>query len=657
MPYFAQFPLSRITTISMSGRFRHQASAVLIAAMCFVQPVLAADDTSVAPSTVDATEQPETTPVKELDDTSGPVDQAQRYDQGVTIQRVTIEGNQLIDETEIKRAIATRPGSLYNKKTLKDDLRRIYDMGYFTEKIKATPIATNQGIVLKIRVEENVPVTRFVIQGNSALSNKELIDVFATQTGLPQNIGQLNDGIEKVEKAYADKGYILARVKGIEDDPDGTINIDINEGTIDSVQFVGNRKTRDSVLRRMMATEPGDVYNEKSVGQDLKRIFSSQAFGDVRRVITASAENPDKYDLVVEVDEKRTGAISLGGGLDTSTGLFGSLGYSDPNFLGRGQNFTSGASVGTGYIGRDISQANSRIYQFEVGWTNPSINDGDNALSANLFGRDLASFNIPLGIERRIGSELTWSRPIKSIKGASFSLGLRGEDVTIRDAASQATLDEYGISATDRDGQLNGGSFVSLSPTVAFDTRDNRFNPTRGWLNTFSTTAAGGINGGSYGTLSANVRKYYKIRDGITLALNAQGASNVIGDIPDFNMFRMGGAYTVRGYQEGGLGSGNRFLMASAELRTKVPFLGPLKQKFPILDTLNFATFFDVGQVYGLSTGSQAFDRPGTGASIGAGLRFNIPALGPIRVDYAFPLASSGSRYTRSFNFGVGQKF
>jgi outer membrane protein insertion porin family len=621
---------------------------------CLAQPVLADDSLSTS---LNATEPTPNTPVNAIDDSTGPADQAQRYDQGVTIQKVTIEGNQLIDETEIKRAIATRPGSLYNKQTLKDDLRRIYDMGYFTEKIKATPIATNQGIILKIRVEENVPVTGFVVQGNSVMSNKELLGIFSGQTGLPQNIGQLNEGIEKVEKAYADKGYILARVKGIKDDPDGTINIEVNEGSVDSIQFVGNRKTKDNVLRRMMTTKTGDVYNEKSVSQDLKRIFSTQAFGDVRRVITASPENPDKYNLVVEVDEKRTGAISLGGGLDTQTGIFGSLGYSDPNFLGKGQTFNSALSVGSGYIGRDISQANSRIYQFDVGWTNPSINDTNNALSVNLYGRDLASFNIPLGIERRIGSEVVWSKPLESIKNASFSLGLRGERISMRDAALQSTLDEFGINDTDRKAQLKGGSFVSLSPTIAFDTRDNRFNPTTGWLNTFTTTGAAGLSGSSYGTVSTNIRRYFKIRDGVTLALNTQAGSNLLGDIPDFNMFRMGGAYTVRGYQEGGLGAGNRFLLASAELRTKVPFLGPLKQKFPILDTLNLATFFDVGQVYGLSSASKAFDRPGVGASIGAGLRFNIPALGPIRLDYAFPLASANSRYTRSFNFGVGQKF
>ncbi|MGG2319889.1 POTRA domain-containing protein, partial [Salmonella enterica] len=90
------------------------------------------------------------------------------------------------------------------------------------------------------------------IEGNSIIEDSELQAIFASQTGMPQNIGQLNESIEKVEKLYADKGYVLARVSNIEDDPDGVINLKINEGTIDKVQFVGNRKTKDFVIKRLM---------------------------------------------------------------------------------------------------------------------------------------------------------------------------------------------------------------------------------------------------------------------------------------------------------------------------------------------------------------------------------------------------------------------
>lgn len=580
----------------------------------------------------------------------------ERYDQGLTINRIEIEGNHLIKDEKIRENMVIRPGSLYSKNNLKQDLRRIYDMGYFTEKLKAVPISTSDGIVLRIVVQENAPVTGVNIEGNTIISDSELQAIFADQTGLPQNIGQLNESIEKVEKLYADKGYVLARVTDIQDDPDGVINLKINEGQLDKVQFVGNRKTKDFVIKRAMVTKEGAVYNEKVLSEDLKRIFSSQAFSDVRRVITASPDNPDKYNLTIEVDEKRTGAISLGGGLDTGTGLFGSVGYNDPNFLGRGQNFSSIFAVGTGVLFRNSdTQARARNYQFDVGWSDPSFMESDNSLSVNLYGRDYASLNIPLGVERRIGSEIAWGRPLTSHRHTSFGLSLRGEHVGIRDFADDQDLADYGISQDERDQFIKGGTFVSLSPTIAFDNRDNRFEPTSGWLNTFSLTGAYGLNNQSYGMATANIRKYIKIRDGLTLALNGQGGHSLLGDVPAFNMYRMGGTYSVRGFQEGGLGIGNGFLMGSAELRAKIPFRGKLAQ-IPVLNSLSTVLFADAGTLIGQSDINDQFDRNGLGASVGAGIRLNMPGVGPIRIDYALPIGGNKD-YIRRFNFGVGQKF
>lgn len=615
-----------------------------------------AQDALAPAGDITSSEETTPTPLSEFAPNEVRAARNQRYDQGLTVNKISIEGNKLIQSDKIKDSMVIRPGSLYSKSTLKDDLRRIYDMGYFTEKIKAVPVSTSEGIVLRIVVQENAPVTGVHIDGNTIVDDTELQSIFASQTGMPQNIGQLNESIEKVEKLYADKGYVLARVSNIEDDPDGVINLKINEGTIDKVQFVGNRKTKDFVIKRLMVTKVGDVYNEKALADDLKRIFGTQAFSDVRRVITASPDNPDKYNLTVEVDEKRTGAISVGGGIDTTTGLFGSLGYNDPNFLGRGQNVNSVFAVGSGIIGRDrATQASARTYQFDVGWSDPSFRNTPNSLSANLYGRDYSSFNVPLGIERRIGTELAWGAPLSNFKNTSMGLSLRGENVRIRDFANNNDLREFGISRPDRKDQLKGGTFVSLSPTLAFDTRDNRFNPTSGWLNTVSLTGAYGLSNNSYGLVSANLRKYVKLREGITLALNAQGGHSLMGDIPEFNMFRMGGAYSVRGFQEGGLGIGNGYLLSTAELRAKVPMIGKLKT-IPVLNSLSLATFLDAGTVLGESNFNSIFNRTGNGMSTGLGVRLNMPGIGPIRIDYAIPLAG-GSKYNRAWNFGVGEKF
>jgi outer membrane protein insertion porin family len=645
----------RLPLLKMCSPYFSRLAALLFVSVGVLHYAAWAED-SLPPAGDIPAEESTPTPLSEFAPDDIRPARGQRYDQGLTITRISIEGNRLINEQKIKDTMLIRPGSIYSKSALKEDLRRIYDMGYFTEKIKAVPVSTSEGISLRIVVQENAPVTGVKIEGNTLISDSELQAIFAGQTGLPQNIGQLNESIEKIEKLYADKGFVLARVTGIEDDPDGVINLKINEGIIDKVQFVGNRKTKDYVLKRMMNTDAGKVYNEKVLAEDLKRIIGTQAYSDVRRVITASPDNPDKYNLTIEVDEKRTGAISLGGGVDTATGLFGSIGYNDPNFLGRGQNINSVFAVGTGvlYRNKDV-QADTRTFQFDVGWSDPSFMNTYNSVSANAYGRNLASFNIPLGVERRIGAELGWGAPLLKLRNTAIGLSLRGETVNMKEYADRSDLAEFNITKEQRKKQLEGGTYISLSPTIAFDTRDNRFSPTTGWLSTISLTGAYGIGNDSYTGVAANVRRYLKIRDGITLALNAQGGTTLLGDVPDFNMYRLGGTYSVRGFQEGGLGIGNGFLMGSAELRAKVPLFGKLKT-IPVLNTLTAVGFVDAGTLMGESDLNKIFNRPGNGLATGFGVRFNMPGVGPIRIDYAIPLTGKGD-YTRYWSFGIGEKF
>ena len=136
-------------------------------------------------------------------------------------------------------------------------------MGFFTEKMKAIPIENPDGsITLKILLEENIPVKDVVIDGNTVISTDELMPLVADLIGKPQNIDEVNQAIERINQCYSSKGYILARVDTIYDDPDGTINIGLKEGTINKILIAGNKKTKEYVITRNILTEPGMVYNE-----------------------------------------------------------------------------------------------------------------------------------------------------------------------------------------------------------------------------------------------------------------------------------------------------------------------------------------------------------------------------------------------------------
>lgn len=585
------------------------------------------------------------------------------YDEAITIKNIEISGNRLIKSDQIMKSIPLSNGSHFDRDEVQKGLKSIYDMGYFSEKIKAVPETSPTGITLKIQVEENVPVTGINISGNTVVSSEELNSLFKDQYGLPQNLTELNRSVQSIEDLYKSKGYELARVKKISDDPDGMINIEVNEGIIDKVAFTGNKKTKDYVIKRNIMTTAGSVYNDKTVTQDLSRLMASKSFSDVRRVISASEENPDKYNLTIEVDEKRTGSISLGGGVDTGTGLFGSIGYVNTNLAGRGQELSLTSTVGGGVAFNESDVIKRANFQFEAKFTEPRLNQSLNSLELSAFGRDYASYQVPLAIERRIGGSVELARPIKRIPNLAGSFNFGTEYVKMREGDRGKIEELYaskGLDIAQRANQLESGTYISFGPSLFYDTRNRLLNTTDGWLVSAGLSENIAISGdaGTYTRGEIGIRRFFPIGKKSTFTIGSKVGAKIVGDMPEFASFRLGGSSTVRGFREGDVGNGSAYMLASAEYRTPIPFV----EKFTDINffkDMRLAGFIDAGSLMRETITDQIYSRPGYGISAGGGLRINIPVMGSIKVDYAYPLTSLGAGVKKKarFNFGFGDRY
>lgn len=178
------------------------------------------------------------------------------------VEDVKIEGNRLVPTEEITNVVKTKIGDKYDRDAVMQDLKAVSNLGYFDDQsLQVNPELTGSGILLKIRVTENAPITQFSIRGNEAISTEEITKLFADQLGKPQNLNALSAAIEKVEQGYHERGFVLARVTDVKDDPDGSVELVINEGTIDKVEIVGNKKTKDFIIRNNIKLKPGAVYN------------------------------------------------------------------------------------------------------------------------------------------------------------------------------------------------------------------------------------------------------------------------------------------------------------------------------------------------------------------------------------------------------------
>ena len=166
--------------------------------------------------------------------------------EGSKITKIEFEGNHLVQDSDIIKVMNMQLGDVYSKNLVQQNLKAIYKTGFFSEKMKAIPIPNDpDSLTLKIYLEENIPITGFAVTGNTVVSTGEILSILSSLEGQPQNLKTLGEAVAEVEDLYAAKGYVLARVTEVQDDPDGCVNIAVEEGVINSITFEGNKKTKD----------------------------------------------------------------------------------------------------------------------------------------------------------------------------------------------------------------------------------------------------------------------------------------------------------------------------------------------------------------------------------------------------------------------------
>lgn len=579
----------------------------------------------------------------------------------VYISQLEIFGNNIIETSFIKDQLSSKEGYIYDRKNISADLNKLYKTGYFTQNIRAVPLrADDGGIRLRIIVEENPPIKGFTIEGNNVVATKDIMAILSQYEGQPQNILSINSAIEQIQEMYSMKGYILSRVVSVQDDPDGVVNIVIDEGVINDVIVEGNYKTRDFIVKRNILLEPGTVYNENIMRDDILRLMGTQAFKDVKRDIEMDPST-GKYNVTISLDEQRTGKISLGVGVDSMSGFFGSVGFSENNFRGLGQKLSINFMAGTGILMNDSSIINRPNLQAELGFIEPHFKSENQSLGFRAFVRNFGSYQVPLAIEKRYGADITLTRKFKAFKNLSGSISFGGESVDLDEGDEWKARNVFasrGIDYSQRAQQLDGGVYAKITPALIYDTRDTVVNTRRGVLARISLEESIGFGADSFGKLYGMLKKFVPVGKKSTFVLAARAGGKIHGDMPEFAAYALGGPYTIRGFNISEVGTGNGFMMGTAEFRTPIPFMDRLTTN-TFLNNIRLAAFMDAGTLFGDTLTNKLYDRPGYAITAGVGLRVFIPGLGPINLDYAIPFTNTGGkdRSNGFFTFGMGEMY
>jgi outer membrane protein insertion porin family len=276
----------------------------------------------------------------------------------VLISEVVVKGIEGHPERErleiaVYDAMATRPGSRVTRSELQNDLSAIYATGWFSD-VRIQPTDSPLGVQLVVTVAPNPVLTKVELDGVGAKTKipANLIpDTFAADYGKTLNLNSLQARIGSLQKWYADQGYSLARVSGpTRVSPEGVVQLLVREGTVAGVevQFLNKEgentndkgqpirgKTKPWVVTREVSIKAGDTFNRRRLEDDIKRLYATGLFGDVKVTLRPVAGNPGEVTIVLGVIEQSTGSLSGGLGYSQSQGVFGQIQIQDNNLRGR----------------------------------------------------------------------------------------------------------------------------------------------------------------------------------------------------------------------------------------------------------------------------------------------------------------------------------
>ena len=638
----------------MKKRFLLQPLTIGLAAALFAVPVFAEEQSEIAQNAAVLVEAanavtPQAEPVEEVAQAQ-PENRLAQY-LGKTITKQMVTGSTVLSEEEVLAVLKTKPGMELTEIGLSEDLGAIYDMGWFYDlrpEFKEVP----EGVQVIYHVLENPTYSKLNLVGNTVIDKQKINALFNLEEGSVVNLKDINRRVLKLEEEYRQAGYILARVTDVHMDQDGTLNLTVNEGTVEDFKVKGNVKTKDYVITREMRLKKGQPFNAKDARRSMQRIYNLGYFEDVNVKLNPGKE-PNSVEVEISVVEMNTGTFGIGAGYSSADGFVGMISIGDKNFRGIGDRIN---------IRWEFGGEDNKNYDFS--YTRPWLDDKETMATIQLYDitNEYADYNID-GDEiarydkKRRGQELTLSRRTED-EFISNYITIKNRDDIYKGEADGYENDPDQYYEPQFDGSKGGSKSrywedyypsdykerrkenfgVTRSVTLGrvLDSRDNIYDPHEGKRISYSIEHAGFMGGDfDFTKFTADYRYYYRAGGESVWALNL-GAGYADGDMPLSQRFSMGGSDTLRGYEDDQF-RGNSMVKATLEYR------------FPIVKKVQGVLFTDNGYAWD-KRHEDEFDFGLIKNSFGVGLRINSP-LGPVKLDYGY--GDDGGK----FHFSFGGQF
>lgn len=612
------------------------------------------------------------------------------------IQHINVVGNTVFPDEDLLNLFELKTTNLfsffrnddkYAREKLSGDLERLrsyyLDRGYINMDISSTQVSITPDkkhvyITVNIDEGEKYTIREVKLAGDLKVPEEDVRSLLLVKEGQVFSRKVMTNTSELITRRLGNEGYTFANVNAVPEphDEDNTVSVTFmvdpgKRAYVNRINFRGNTKTEDEVLRREMRQMEGGWASTYLIDQSKTRLERLGFFKEVNVETPQVPGTDDQVDVNYTVEEQPSGSITASVGFAQNAGLILGGAISQNNFLGTGNKVS---------IGLNRSEYQTR---YNFGFVDPYWTEDGVSLGYNAFYRttdyddldvDFSSYSVD-----SLGAGVNIGYPISETARLTYGLSVQQDSID----TGVYTVDEiFDFIEQEGDSYLNFKASVGWSES----TLNRGVLATRGHSQnlTFETTLPGSDL--SFYKLEYRGQLFKPLTDNYTLRFHTElGYADSFGstsELPFYEHYYAGGFGSVRGFEDGSLGArstpstgqnpgteldpdqdnlpfgGNVKIIGGAEMLFPLPFVQDQR-------SLRSSVFWDVGNVFDTNCSSAQearndescdIDFSNMASSVGVGLTW-ITAMGPLSFSLAMPVMKPEEADTQVFQFSLGQTF
>lgn len=470
-------------------------------------------------------------------------------------------------------------------------------------------------------------------------------DTLKIRPGVVYSPTLVENSIARMERLAIKNGVDFLRVdpRITRNDRDLTLDVEfvLTRGPrifIERIDVEGNTTTLDRVIRRQFDVVEGDPFNPRAIRQAADRIRALRFFSDVN-VNAREGSRPDQVVIETDVEETTTGSVSVGVSFSTNSGPGVQLGFSERNFIGRGQALTAQIA------------ASADVINYNLGFVEPAF-----------LGRDVA-FGLDFALQQTDSDNSLFDTTIGTFRPSlTFPVSENGRLGVFYNATYEDMSDYNGVSGILQSEVNQGDLWTSaVGYEFSYDTRRTGLNPNAGVLLSFGQEFAGLGGDNEYIKSTARlVGQTTVMNEDVTLRAILEGGAIEFSNGQNSRFLNRFNRQIIRGFEPNGIGPSENGELLGGDYYAALKFEADFPLGLPDEYGITGGAFYDIGSIWGIDKRNATGPVSSSGFNdrhvIGFSVFWSSP-FGPLRMNFSNAIKKEPGDFEQTFDLTVKTEF